>query len=982
MSEKQVPFYTQTTLLDEAIHAQNPSADPEMVRIVLDILRTKKDLRAYFFRSGPSLPWAAILWENGFFSIAPEPEKDYQGYSLPSWDVQYYLISVAAQVPEIVLNHIKTLDGHGWYLARALEALRKIPITQAETILPVILGWLRDVERREILSGEALLLLNSLVDAERWKSALKLFSSLSAPFPKMLNQQSRKSLGASSLMSDLVGTKAKPAPGFETLKIKQTESMVRVLEGHLRKFVLSFVSGTPHSGVRVRSWWRAAIENTDQDTLESYEDLLLCALRDVLDVQVEQDRQQVKHRIVKYLSSRYGIFRRLGLYLLWTHNKAFIGVVKQELLKRDNLDNVDIHHEYFLLMEKCFPLLATSEKKTLLTMIMNGPPKRDVRRLAAWAEKDHEVDQDVYISKYKKAWIRDRLWMIQGNLDRKSRNILGELIAEIGEPEHPAFLSWSTGGFVEDVSPFPQEQLSKMSPDELYNRIKNWSPNPQDSFGLERITHTGLAYEVANVILAHPKKYSNRLNDIALLRPEYAGAILGRWANNEYKGKIPWQIALNLCEEVLESPVIWGDHKTEVAEATWIGVRLTMARMLEMGLSNKGRIITERLLPKTREILLRLVDDPDPSLEADRPPEGWVGHKDYITVGLNHVRPRALAGLITYAVRKAKLDRSRTGEAIIEASVRDALTKRVNPQVDASRAVHSVFGQNLLRLYWLDKDWLVQHLDQVFPQAEDEESRWLFISSWEGYVLSGYNPLIFGILRSRYKQMIGYIAEGYTSGSYLNTIGNFALHLAFDYMSSEGQQPLTSDPESLAVEFARRTAPDMRKSMGWALWLICRDNPGRKEQYWTRAKAFWEWRTNEATISGHSPDFSPEMGEYSQLLLVAPHYETIKTLHHLLEGLLPYMRGSEYRNQLWNSTERFLANQVERYPANCIRFYQSMYEEKSNPPAWIYHSDEAKRIIEVAARNPDSRVSALSLIDLFARWKDYTFRDIYDRYSK
>jgi hypothetical protein len=981
MSEKQIPFYTQTALLDEVIHTHDPSADPEMVSIVLDLLRNKKDLRAYFFRSGPSLPWAIILWENGFFSIAPEPEKNYQGYSLPSWDAQYYLISVASQVPEIVLNHIKTVKGHSWYLARAMDALLKIPAKQAETVIPIVLGWLRDEEKRGFLVEEALLLLNSLVEAGRWNAALKLFDNLSAPDQKTIDRQNNGVYGARTFLSELFGSKTNPAFGFESIITKRTESATRILEKHLKKFVLNSMANTPKSRGRIRSWWRAAIENTDQDSNDSYEDLLVSALRDVLDVQVGQDRKQVEGRIAKYLDSRYGIFCRIGLYLLWTHSSTYIRSVKQELVRRKNLDDKDIHHEYFKLMEQCFPLLSSPEKKTLLAMIMDGPNINDIRRLVAWAAKERELNRDVYISNYKKRWIRDRLWMIRASLGKKYTKTLTDLIAEIGEPEYPEFLSWSRGGFVSDMSPFPQEQLSEMSPDDLYKQIHDWNPNSRDNFGLERFSHNGLANEVANVILTHPKKYSARLYDIALLRPEYAGAILGRWTSNEFKGKIPWQIALNLCEEVLKSPTIWGDYKKEVAEATWIGVRLTMASMLENGLSHKERPIPERLLLKAREILLRLVDDPDPSLEADRPPEGWVGYKDYITVGLNHVRPRALMGLITYAVRKAKLDRSHTAEAMMESPVRDALTMRVNPQVDASRAVHSVFGQNILRLHWLDKDWLVQHLDQIFPQSDDEESKWLFIASWEGYILGGYNPLIFGILRSRYRQMIDYIAGGYTSGSYLNMIGRFALHLGFDYMSSEAQQPLASDKESLAVEFVQRTPPDMRKSMGWALWLICRDNPSRKDQYWPKAKAFWEWRTNEATILGHFPDFSPEMGEYSQLLLVAPHFETIKTLRHLLEGLLPYMRGSEYRNQLWNSTEKFLANQVERYPTNCIRFYQSMYEEKSNPPAWIYHSDEAKRIIEVAARNPESRASALSLIDLLARWKDYTFRDIYDRYS-
>jgi hypothetical protein len=58
-----------------------------------------------------------------------------------------------------------------------------------------------------------------------------------------------------------------------------------------------------------------------------------------------------------------------------------------------------------------------------------------------------------------------------------------------------------------------------------------------------------------------------------------------------------------------------------------------------------------------------------------------------------------------------------------------------------------------------------------------------------------------------------------------------------------------------------------------------------------------------------------------------------------------------------------------------------MYEQKSHPPQWLYHSDEAKKIIEISAKIPESRADSLSLIDFLARWGDYKFRDIYNLYS-
>src|SRR5688572_25112423 len=97
-----VPFFTQAAILDQYIQAADPASDPETLEVILEVLRTKPDLRKYFFSRGPHPSWAAILFENGFFAEAPQPEETSGGYRLPYWDVQEFLVSVATHAADVI----------------------------------------------------------------------------------------------------------------------------------------------------------------------------------------------------------------------------------------------------------------------------------------------------------------------------------------------------------------------------------------------------------------------------------------------------------------------------------------------------------------------------------------------------------------------------------------------------------------------------------------------------------------------------------------------------------------------------------------------------------------------------------------------------------------------------------------------------------------------------------------------------------------
>ena len=89
----------------------------------------------------------------------------------------------------------------------------------------------------------------------------------------------------------------------------------------------------------------------------------------------------------------------------------------------------------------------------------------------------------------------------------------------------------------------------------------------------------------------------------------------------------------------------------------WRNVRFEISRLLKISVTDENRHIPDNLIGSVQILLLQLVDDLDPTLEADRPPNGWFGHNDPATVAINHVRPVSLAALIfcAFAIAKQKM---------------------------------------------------------------------------------------------------------------------------------------------------------------------------------------------------------------------------------------------------------------------------------------------------------------------------------------
>src|SRR5258708_31358855 len=141
--------------------------------------------------------------------------------------------------------------------------------------------------------------------------------------------------------------------------------------------------------------------------------------------------------------------------MLHRYPDQYLSRVTEELLNAENHADVDLHHEFFLLLQDGFPYLVHADQEKLVDLITQGPPPEENEKVLQWAKQAYNEDPEEFLRHRVQSWICQRLWMIRSHLDQGPQALLQQLITELGQPEHPEFLVCSTGVFrVQHVSPF------------------------------------------------------------------------------------------------------------------------------------------------------------------------------------------------------------------------------------------------------------------------------------------------------------------------------------------------------------------------------------------------------------------------------------------------------------------------------------------------------------------------------------------------
>jgi hypothetical protein len=417
----------------------------------------------------------------------------------------------------------------------------------------------------------------------------------------------------------------------------------------------------------------------------------------------------------------------------------------------------------------------------------------------------------------------------------------------------------------------------------------------------------------------------------------------------------------------------------------WVAFRYAAVGYVKGLMEQKERQVPTEELPFLRDILITLVEDPDPESNADRAQEDWTEHNDPLTVAISHVRPKTLNVLIDFACYVARRgegeDQKGFGPKRLEPMIEQTLTRKLDWRTDPSLSVHSIFGRCLNQLRWLDLEWVRTRLDDIFPEGKESASAAFFTIAWFSFVTSRqgvYEP-VFDLLREKYGRAIERLKNRYEAKSRFNPMKGFAFHLTVEYLYADYELHPADGRQNLIVRFFNEMPAEVR---GYAVKKIAPEYQHSKKdeqlavKHWQRIRALWQWRLNQATLMGFPSDFKGEMERFSELLDVLPEQENIASMWPILQGPLHYV---EQHDWLWSNLEHYLSREVNGDHVRAIQFFGAMHDRLERFPH--DYSDEARAILEVGAARAESRSETLTLLERIAKGGYDGFDDLYDKYA-
>ena len=174
------------------------------------------------------------------------------------------------------------------------------------------------------------------------------------------------------------------------------------------------------------------------------------------------------------------------------------------------------------------------------------------------------------------------------------------------------------------------------------------------------------------------------------------------------------------------------------------------------------------------------------------------------------------------------------------------LTQRLNKSVEPTVTVRSVYGHYFPNLVYLDRDWVIENLDKIFPLEENESEYWW--ASWETYITfcDIFND-VYDILKERYRFALSRFSNDQdVSRSSHDDADKLSQHLMLLYL--RGKESLADD-QSLIKELFR-LAPSFVKArainfIGWCI----RFPAGKKGpiDLLRRMEELWDYRISDAT---------------------------------------------------------------------------------------------------------------------------------------
>jgi len=959
-------FYDIAQKLDELKKSEVPSKT-ELDR--LTELITGPEYTRYFFYDFDSPEWVKHLHKHGWFRNPPEPleDEDQPGYfSMPLWHEGEYLFRMAEAFPEIVKEVAIVLRTDNSRAIRTmLKALLEIPPELVTETVPVFNEWMSTpfVSFMSLVKevGE---ILEYLTKAEQIDAALQLLSVLAKPIGVIQPPADEKVVARTRY--DHYFLQQTFENHLPPLIEKVPVGVVNVVETQLKEAVdLEIDPNIAEEEVRLRSYWRLNI-NPDfgSDHHKDIKNLLTDTLIKAIDETCKQRKNESTEIIEKYIQDQYSILRRVGYFALRKWGGAYPELLEKAYMhfQQDKVALVR-QSEFDRLRDDQFINLPEHIRQELLGEIRSGPSSE-------WVQSRLDLHYDVLEGRTKKEkkeilverWkLReyDRLAEFLGGADKETYE---KLVIKFGKPDPPqegvVVTSW-TG----PESPYELTELSNKSIGEVVSLLLGFSPNEVDTF--ERPSKEGLGRILEEDVLQRYEEYENNVSEFVRddLPYVYHTHLLRGLSKivNQCVPSNPEGI-IDLCEFIVSKKE--DVHRSQEYEPGLDSAKQAVAEYLEKWMSVRDIVLEDRDAERIGNLLTVITYEG--ASEEERETD-----LDPATRSINSASGVALHGLIKYGLYLNRIHISKgAGDTapILATAVKDVLTAQLDLQNKPSVALHSITGWYFPQLFYLDKEWTSNNINNIFP-LEDELNEYRH-AAWDAYIrFSNFYNDVFLKLIPQYRQAVLELTEPGKNAEQDRDTGNLGTHILKAYVI--GLIDLDSQDNLVKSYYLKADVEARSQGCYWVSKFLEANKLSAEDNGWKRILSLWVWRLREATEYESARKINKEIASFSRLLKHTPL--ELGGMYPILEQMLNYKaEGYEL-----NLIIEYLGKNRTSYPAQAITLLHSIMTGRRD----LYLTNDIKDIVwEILVDSMDqddaTKNKIVEIINDFGKRGDYRWREL------
>lgn len=903
----------------------------------------------FFFDKLENPEWLEPLAKRAFFNNPPDIIKDEKKGTIgfPPWPVSNYLARMAELKPQEVLAIINKIPDNGNIRVYQdfIEALLRMPPEISVKLLKRVKKWIASTYKitspeklGELIIhfakggfiDEAFELADAILFIQSDKKAEDKIKAINIPSePKTIIS-----------LYDYEEIVKKYFPSFiELVGIRGITFLCKLL---LRAIHLSQNYNEKNKVEDYSYIWRPAIEAHDQNIGMGLRDILIDGIRDSAEILISKGILKIFEILDIFKSFKKKIFLRLKIYVLYKFGDKDFKEIESVLNNKEYFNDNSIRHEFVLLLKTFFPKLSKEIQNFIFDLIYKGPGEEFYKRIEKYQERQFTEKERI---KEQEKWKLPRYFWINNSLIGKYKEEYDELIKKYGEPKNSEFISFGAS-WVGPTSPKTSEELINMTPTGLIDFLNQWKYKDE----IFAPTPEGLSRSMIEVIKNKPAPYMDFALEFKGLNPTYVRSLISGVAeSNNLSSSLNWQAILNLCSWVVlqQDETIKSGEKKWDEDPDWGWTRKSVADLL-------NSIFQKNILPysfkdKSWEVLKILTDDPEPSTDYEEEYGGT--NMDPSTLSINTVRGKAMHALIQYALwirryhEKLPDAKKFKNNGFIEMpEVKEVLEKHLDPSLDPSLAIRSIYGRWLPWIALLDEKWLVKNLSLIFPSQENKSL--LRDAAWESYIVfcRPFNNIL-PILSSQYKIAITKIGTRKELHSHYSPNEKLAEHLMEFYWRGI----LNFDNYNKIFKDFWNT-PDFELK-GYALEFIGRSLKNTKDplsaDLSNRLKLLWGNRLSHSKLT--------EKNEYEmrafEWWFISNKFDRDWEIKQLKESL---NLGGRFNGYIDSEVVNRLAEFTKTYPVETIKCLELI--AKSDEEGWGIYSwaKQAKYIISATMKTAAS----------------------------